>query len=142
MRQAVHQPRWDLVRQRRSVFELPRGISLPEPRGFPRASSSASRTYRFVSQPLTHDALQRDVGALFIFDPESLPVAVSEIELGHIAMQVALCAVLVDALHAALEDAEEAFDRVRVDLATALLAATVVDVLVVGNLGRRGALLL
>ena len=41
-------------------------------------------------------------------------------------MQILLTTVLVNALHAALEDGKEAFDRVRADAATALLANAVV----------------
>ena len=40
-------------------------------------------------------------------------VAVAEIELRQIAVQMLFAAMLIDALHAALEDREEAFDRVR-----------------------------
>lgn len=53
----------------------------------------------------------------------------NEIELGKIAVKVLLAAVLVRALHAALEDAEIAFDRVSVDrriVITDVLASFVV----------------
>lgn len=49
-------------------------------------------------------------------------------------MQVAFIAVLIDALHAALEDAVEAFNRVRVSGATHVFFRDVVDALVLGEL--------
>jgi len=52
---------------------------------------------------------------LLILDSIGRTVVVAELELGHIAVQVALATMLVHALHAALEDREVAFDRVRGD---------------------------
>ncbi len=54
-------------------------------------------------------------------------VIVAEIELREIAVQVALRAVLINALHAALEDREAPFNRVRVD-ARIVLAHVLVKV--------------
>ena len=45
---------------------------------------------------------------------------------------------LVDAFHAALEDAEIAFDGVGVDVATAILAILVANVFMLSKLGRKG----
>lgn len=42
-------------------------------------------------------------------------VGIPEVELSQIAVQMLLAAVQIDALHAALEDAERAFDGVGVD---------------------------
>ena len=75
-----------------------------------------------VGEPLTYHTLQRFVGALGIFNSERRAVAVTEIELGEIAVQVLLAAPLIDALHPALEDAEIAFDGVGVDPAAPILA--------------------
>lgn len=49
-------------------------------------------------------------------------------------MKVLLGAVLIDALHAALEHAVEAFHRVGVDLTTAVLACAVANVFVAGEM--------
>ncbi len=65
-----------------------------------------------IGEALTDSALGDSAGALDVADPERNPVAVAEIELGKVAVQVMLAAVLVDAAHPAFEDREEAFDGV------------------------------
>lgn len=45
------------------------------------------------------------------------PAVIPEVELRSVAVKVLLAAVLVNTLHAPLEDAVEAFNRVRVDAA-------------------------
>lgn len=57
-----------------------------------------------IGQPLAYRATDRAIGALAVVNPELGAVAVAEIELCQIAVQVLLGAMLVDALHAALED--------------------------------------
>jgi hypothetical protein len=52
---------------------------------------------------------------------------VAEVELGKIAVQVPLAAMLVDALHPALEPAEVALGRVGVHITADILAASVPD---------------
>jgi len=67
---------------------------------------------------------------LRIVNPVGDTVVVAELELGDVAVQVLLAAVLIDALHAALEDGEVAFDRVRVDglvVAVHVLACAVMN---------------
>ena len=51
---------------------------------------------------------------------------VPEIELGRVAVQMLLAAVVVDAPHAALEDREKAFDRVRMGLTACPFVGAVV----------------
>ena len=63
--------------------------------------------------------------------PLALAVVVAELELGRIAVQVALGAMLIDALHAPLEDAEIALDGVGVDLVTRIFPLAVADVIVI-----------
>ena len=58
-----------------------------------------------IGQPLANDAQQSRLGAHRVVHAESDPMVVAKIELGEIAMQVALPAVLIDAAHAALEHA-------------------------------------
>lgn len=60
-------------------------------------------------------------------------MVVPEIELGHVAMQVLLAAMLIDALHAALEDAVEAFNRIGMDGAAHILACAVANVIMLGE---------
>lgn len=86
-----------------------------------------------IGQALTGDALKREVGALVVIDAERHAVAVTEVELGKVALQVLRTAMLVDAAHPALEDAEKALNRVGVDGAVTLadiLANAVIDRLV------------
>ena len=67
-----------------------------------------------VGEALADDALQQRVGAVAVIAAKSLTVGVAEVKFSQIAVQVLLLAVLVDALHPALEDAEIAFDGVGV----------------------------
>ena len=53
--------------------------------------------------------------AFAVFDAESRAAVVAEIELGEVAVQVGLAAMLIDAVHAALEDREHVLDGVGVD---------------------------
>ena len=52
---------------------------------------------------------------------------IPEIELGQVAVQVLLRAMLIDALHAALEDAEVALDRIGMNGTINVLADAVSD---------------
>ena len=70
---------------------------------------------RLIGEPLAGHTTEQAVSASLVVDPKCNPVAVAEIELGHIAMQVALRGVLIDAFHAALEDREKTFDGVGVN---------------------------
>ena len=78
-----------------------------------------------IGQPLSNDALQRRLGPLDVAAAQRDPVIVPKIELGNVAMQVLLGAMLIDALHAALEDAVIVLDGVRVDLAADVLLGAV-----------------
>ena len=69
---------------------------------------------RLISQPLADDAFERAISALSVVDAEFDTVRISEIELREIAVKMLFAAVLIDALHAALEDRIVAFDRVGV----------------------------
>jgi hypothetical protein len=55
------------------------------------------------------------------------PVIVAKLELGNVAMQMLLGAVLIDALHAPFENRERAFDRVGMNAATAIFASAVIE---------------
>ena len=80
----------------------------------------------FVSPPIGEalaSSLSDDLGgALGIFDAQARAVVIAEIELSEIAMQMSFAAMLVHALHAALEDREEAFDGVGMDFAANVFA--------------------
>lgn len=65
-----------------------------------------------VHQALALRAFDRSNGAFNIAAAERNPVIVAEVELRQIPMQVLLAAVLIDAIHAAFEDREVAFDRI------------------------------
>src|SRR6266446_2800006 len=87
-----------------------------------------------IRQPLPDNALQRSFGALYIINTEPNAIAVAEIELSKISVQVLFFAMLVDAFHAALEDRIEAFNRIGVDVAANVFLLTVVDGFVAGKL--------
>ena len=76
--------------------------------------SDRLRVSRFVSEAFATEALQRDLSAAGIVYAKSLAVAVAEIELGQIAMQVSLAHVEVAAGDTALEDAEIVLNSVGV----------------------------
>ncbi len=59
-------------------------------------------------------------------------IVIPELELCQIAVKVALAAVLINALHAAFDDAEIAFDRVAVD--AAILKVYIFTAIVAGEL--------
>ena len=54
-----------------------------------------------IGEPLADDTANRAIGAQLVINAERDAVAVPEIELGKIPMQVALVAALIDAGHAA-----------------------------------------
>ncbi len=77
-----------------------------------------SRTNCLVRQTLADDSTQRPICTLFVIDTPRHAVGIAEIELRQIAVQVLLAAMLVHALHAALENAVVAFNRVGADRTT------------------------
>src|SRR5689334_8852701 len=83
-----------------------------------------------IHEPLAEAASDDHRRTLHILDAETHARVVSELELGKVAVQMHLAAMLVNAFHAALEDAEIAFNRVRVLLAIIkadVLTRTMVD---------------
>lgn len=91
----------------------------------------------FVSPPireaLSSDALERNIGTHRIVDAKFDAVVLAEIEFSQIALQVLLAAALIRADHAALEDREEAFERVGVNVTVCDVRLVVIDALVLGK---------
>ena len=81
----------------------------------------------FISEPTPLRALQCALCAGGIVNAKLLAIAVAEIELRQIAMQVRLADVLIDAINAALQDREKALDRVGVNIAAHILVVAVRD---------------
>ena len=77
-----------------------------------------------ISESLAADALHRFDRAQLVINAVGLAIAVTEIELGKVTMQMLLDTVLIDATHAPLEDAEKAFNGVAVNVALNILADT------------------
>jgi hypothetical protein len=106
-----------------------------DPRRCPVSSTASERdsfgapvaTNCSVGQPTASGALQGTLGAHHIIDPQLDPVGVPEIELGQVAMEMVLPAMLVDAEHPALEDREEPFDAVGGHVATGVLLGGMID---------------
>src|SRR5882672_2569727 len=67
---------------------------------------------RLIGEPLALNSAQQNLGALHVLDAKRLAIAVAEIELRKVAVQVIVGAVLIDTLHAAFEDREESLDGV------------------------------
>src|SRR5687768_3473755 len=94
----------------------------------------AGRVSPPVGEPLADHAQQRRVGTRQIIHSECNTMIVTEVELGQIAVEMLLSAVLVDTLHAALEGAEEASKRVGMRVAANILTGRVVHGLMVREL--------
>ena len=86
-----------------------------------------------ICQALSCYATQRDQAAFRVFNSMRHTVVIAELEFRRIAVQVLLTTVLIHALHAALEDAEIALNRVGVDDATAILTLAVSGEIVLGK---------
>jgi len=80
-----------------------------------------------IREPLAFDPFERSLSAASIVNAKGFPIVVSEIEIGKIAPQVFLGNVLINSVHAALEDAEEAFNHVRVNRPAHVLFLLVLD---------------
>ncbi len=65
-----------------------------------------------ISEPLADEALKREIGARYVIYAEFGAIGIAEIKFREIAVKVTFAAMLVDALHAALEHAEEALDGI------------------------------
>jgi hypothetical protein len=96
---------------------------------------SCSVISRSIGKALPNDAFDRPFGTLHIVNTKADAIAIAEIELGKISVQVFLAAMLVDALHAALEDRIVAFNGVGVNFAANIFFAAVVYALMAGELG-------
>ena len=68
-----------------------------------------------IGDTLSDNAAKRLLRAHVIVIAGALTVRVAELELRNVAVKVLLGAMLVDTLHAALEDRKRALNRVRVD---------------------------
>ena len=62
------------------------------------------------------------------------PIVVAELELGNVPMQVLLGAMLIDTLHAPLEDREISLDGIGMDGAATVFPGCVADEIVIGEL--------
>jgi hypothetical protein len=80
-----------------------------------------------VGKPLALDAAQQLLSTFLIIYAKSYPSIMPEIKLCQVAMEMAVAAVLISAPHAALEDAEITFGRVRVDIPANVFIGAVVD---------------
>ena len=83
-----------------------------------------------VRESLAFDPLERDFGALRIVEAQCCAGVHAEIKLREVAIQMLLVHVLVRAYQPALEDAEEAFQRVGMNIAARPLEFAVVNRLV------------
>lgn len=72
---------------------------------------------RSIGQTLALDALESLGCPLLIVDAEADSIVIPEVKLGQVAMEVLFRAMLIDALHAPLEDREHVLDGVGVHVA-------------------------
>jgi len=81
---------------------------------------------RSISEPLADDTHKGALGSLHVIYAEPDAIAIAEVEFAQIAVQMALIAVLVDALRATFEDAVKALKGVGVNLAAHVFAFAMV----------------
>src|SRR5205085_1351923 len=74
--------------------------------------SALPRTSPFISQALAHDAGQDFVGTGGVINAKRQTMTVTKLKLGKVAMKVLLGAMLIDATHTTLENAESAFNGI------------------------------
>src|SRR5205823_13863714 len=84
-------------------------------------------TSRFVGEATALCAFDGQRRALHVINTALLTVAVAEIELREIAMQMRFADVLIGAVNAALQNRKEPLDGVGVDVAANVLIGTVLD---------------
>ena len=89
---------------------------------------------RSIGQPLPDDAAKGFVGPLRVVDAIGDALVVPEVELGKVAVQMLFAAMLIDALHPALEDAEKAFDGVGVERPAPVFAGLMLHHLMIREL--------
>lgn len=76
----------------------------------------------FVGQASTHCVADCQSGPRLVVNAQPFPVVVAKVKLVEVVVKVRLADVLAGAIQAALQDAEEAFNPVRVDFAANVLA--------------------
>jgi hypothetical protein len=86
-----------------------------------------------VDQPLTFGADQSQIGTRRIFDPEPRTVGIAEVEFRQIPLQVGFAHMEVAAENPALQDGEEPFHGVGVDVVPGVFLGGVVYGLVLGK---------
>src|SRR5579872_3903845 len=86
-----------------------------------------------ISETLAGRALDRQRSALRVLNSKSRAVGIAEIKFVQIALQMLLPAMLVDALHAALEDREITLNGVRRHVTPRIFSGRVVDAFVLGE---------
>lgn len=90
-----------------------------------------------IGEALASCTLQRDESAGAVIDADRDTIRVAEIEFGQIAVQMVFGAMLVNALHAALEDRIVAFHGVCVDGAANIFVLGMRDEIVRGEIWPR-----
>ena len=85
---------------------------------------------RSIGETLSNDTFDRAHGALYVIYAQPDAIAITKIEFGKVAMQMLFAAMLVDTLHAALENRIAAFNGVGVDDPTHVFSDAVIDGLV------------
>lgn len=87
-----------------------------------------------IHQALAFDALHGLDGAVDVAIAELDAVIVAEVKFREIAVQMLLAAVLIDAAHPALEDREEALDRIGLHVAADIFVVRMRDGFMGGEL--------
>lgn len=148
--------RFDVCRDgtifRKAFLNCPSESSAPNSRAFStnRFDCSGSSSLRFglamvshlsisrsIGQPSANDTTKGAFGTIFIFDAKGRTVAVPEIILCKISVQMIFVAMRVNAFHTPLEDGEVAFDGIGVDRPAPVFALVVTDDAMAGELATK-----
>ena len=114
------------------------GASKPRKRG--RAATKFRLRRPPPCQTLAFTIADRGGGTLCIVDAKAYACVVAESKLVQIALQMLFSAVLIYTGHAALEDTEEALDRIGSNVATRIFFSAMIDCLMLGKLTADGVI--
>jgi hypothetical protein len=89
-----------------------------------------------IRQPLSSEALEREIGALFIVDAKLGASVLAKIELGKIPVKMLAIYVLVDANKTAFEDRKEALKGIGMNIAALPFKFGVIDGFMAGDRRR------
>ena len=109
-------------------------LVLVEPLAFRLLPYGRSVMRPSICEAFADNAFDRIFGALYVVNSTTNAIVIPKVEFSQVAVQVLFAAMLIDALHSALENRVVAFDRVGVDGFDVELGKRIV----LGEFGEKG----